>query len=166
MVWQSAALGVFQGDVNIVKKLEAPRKFTREDEQFQLTSAIRADQKHELGKGVMVIEGTYVDEVIVDTSKLEIDGTDFYISKSRTKVPQLGSFVISSSGMVYANSLENREGCFRILSQLLNNTDKFIENITFDIDALDKAYPRQWVGNFYDREERLTKEHCTQKLVA
>lgn len=157
MEWQSAALGTFDGELNISKKLESPKQFSREDEEFKLTSAIRADETYDLPGGGKVIMGTYVDEIIVDSSKLVIEGSTFYITKSRIKIPKLGSFVLASNGLAYTNRLENREGCFRILSRLLSNTDKFIQNVTFDIAGLDKAYDYQWVGNFYGRNAEVDK---------
>lgn len=162
MVWQSAAVGSFDGSVNIYKKLEQPRKFTREEEEFELISAIRADEKFELSNGTKIIQGTYVDEYIIDNSQLKFDGSTFYVQTGRAKIPKLGTFVLTSNGIVYTNSLENRETCFRILSRLLNDSDKFIRNVTFDIGALDRAYPNQWLGHFYGR----TGEVDSGKLYA
>jgi len=157
MVWISGVIGSFDTKINIFNKLKTPETFSREEEQFELNSVIRTDERLTLGNGTKVIKGTLVDEKIVDRSELVLEKTDFYIHKERMKVPRISTFILTDNGLAIANNSESREMCFRIISQLLSNTDRFVRNVEFDIGALDKAYPNQWTGFFYDREEEVDK---------
>lgn len=157
MGWESGVIGSFDTKVNIFSKLNKPRTFVREEEQFELNSIIRTDERFTLENGTNVIQGTLVDERVIDRNELVMNGTDFYIHKERMKFPRVSTFTLTDNGLAIANNSENREMCFRIISQLLSNTDRFVRNVEFDILALDKAHLNQWTGFFYDREEKVDK---------
>jgi hypothetical protein len=161
MVWTIGALGLFDDSVKITEKtlkdyslVEDAEDF-RTGKKFQLTSAIKLDEKRiSLGKQVRIFSGVVVNEWIRTPKILEqVEGGAYRIvSGEPIKDTQLGQFWLTTEGIAVAQSKRSRGFSFDLLSTALLSK---VRPIKFRVSKIADDYSGHWLGGFYDRKGRM-----------
>ena len=145
----SGTLGTFEPIENIQEKLD--NFITRRKEGGKvLCSSINIHPKIwmlkdniKLFTGVVFDEYRRISKRIVknEEGRFRVEGVE------ETVDTRMGQFFVTEKSIILAERAADKYFIFRVVSQALNGTDKYIRPVTIDIQQIAQDYRKNWLGS-------------------
>ncbi len=155
--WFGGYLGIISGEIGNRWKNLDNFYFSWEEKGKKLDSFVKLDRREfSLDEGTQLILGTVYYEFLRTTKEIIKKGGKFKITDG-VEVLDTGwsNFWLTNKSFILINKKLAKVKVFEIISNGLFGTPENIDPISFNIEEISIAHPRQWLGGFRDREGNI-----------